>query len=77
MRHVAFCFALLAAVGAAFGQSGGTGTIQGTITDPSGAVVSGASVIANNLKTGVRTERKTTDAGFYVLSPLPAPRTVP
>ena len=49
MRHVAYCFALLFAAGSAFGQAGGTGSIQGTVTDPSGAVVAGASVTATNL----------------------------
>ena len=72
MRHVAYCFALLFAAGSAFGQVGGTGSIQGTVTDPSGAVVAGAAVTATNLATGVETERKTTDAGFFVLSLLPA-----
>src|SRR5437868_9086668 len=72
MRQVAFVIALLLAAGSAFGQAGGTGSIQGTITDPSGALISGASVAATNLATGVRTSRKTTDAGFFVLSLLPA-----
>ncbi len=72
MRHVAYCFALLLGASAAYGQAGGTGSIQGTITDPSGAVVAGAPVTATNLATGVRTERKTTDAGFFVLPFLPA-----
>src|SRR5438477_242739 len=53
-----------------FGQVGGTGSIQGTVTDPSGAVVVGAAVTATNLKTAVETARKTTDAGFFVLSLL-------
>src|SRR5450756_1772669 len=72
MRYVAHCFALLLVASSAFGQSGGTGSIQGTVTDPSGAVVAGAAVTASNLATGVRTERKTTGAGFFVLSLLPA-----
>lgn len=72
MRHVAYCIAFLIAAGLAFGQAGGTGSIQGTVTDPSGAVVAGASVSATNLETGVRTDRKTTEAGFFVLSLLPA-----
>src|ERR1035437_5090824 len=72
MRHVTYCFALLVLAGSAFGQTGGTGSIQGTVTDPSGAIVAGAAVTASNLATGVRTERKTTDAGFFVLSLLPA-----
>lgn len=73
MRHVATCLVwLLAATGPVFAQVGGTGTIQGTVTDPSGAVVAGASVIATNLATGVETNRRTTDAGFFALSLLPA-----
>lgn len=54
----------------ATGQVAGSGTIQGTVADPSGAVVSGATVVAKNVETGVQTSRKTTDAGFFVLSPL-------
>jgi hypothetical protein len=72
MRQVAYCFSLLVATGLAFGQAGGTGSIQGTVTDPSGAVVANASVQAINVATGVKTDRKTTEAGFFVLSLLPA-----
>jgi hypothetical protein len=72
MRHVTYCLAFLVAAGSAFGQAGGTGTIQGTITDPSGAVVVDAAVTATNLATGVRIDRRTTEAGFFVLSLLPA-----
>jgi hypothetical protein len=73
MRVFSGCvLALLLLVAIATAQVGGTGTIQGTVTDPSGAVVAGASVIATNVATGVRTDRKTTEAGFFVLSLLPA-----
>ena len=72
MRHVARCLALLLAVGSAIAQVGGTGSIQGTVTDPSGAIVGGADVTATNVATGVGTSRKTTEAGFYVLPVLPA-----
>jgi hypothetical protein len=51
-------------------QVGGGGTIEGTITDPSGAVVAGAEVTATNVSTGTQTSRQTTAAGFFVLSPL-------
>ena len=71
-RCLIFCLALVSAAAVAPGQVGGTGTIQGTVTDPSGAVVAGASVIATNLATGVTTGRRTTDAGFFVLALLPA-----
>ena len=63
---------LLTATGTAVGQIAGGGSIQGTITDPSGAVVPQATVTAVNLATGVETARQTTAAGLYVLTPLPA-----
>src|SRR5437870_4508773 len=63
---------LLTSTGTAVGQIGGSGSIQGNVTDPSGAVVPQATVTAVNLATGVETVRRTTAAGFYVLSPLPA-----
>src|SRR5262252_8296276 len=62
----------LTATGIAVGQIAGGGSIQGTITDPSGAVVPQAAVTAVNLATGVETSRLTTAAGLYVLTPLPA-----
>jgi hypothetical protein len=52
-------------------QIGGAGSIQGVITDTTGAMLPGATVTATNVATGVKTERQTTSAGFYVLSPLP------
>src|SRR5580693_2891528 len=72
MRHVALCFALLVAGAPALAQVGGTGSIEGTVTDPSGAAVAGAAVTATSVTTGVVTTRKTTDAGFFVLPLLPA-----
>ena len=51
-------------------QIGGSGSIQGTITDPSAATVPGGTVTAQNTATGVKTTRQTTGAGVYVLSPL-------
>src|SRR5271157_3640604 len=62
----------LMGVASAIAQVGGTGTIQGTVTDPSGAVVAGASVSAINAATGVETDRKTSDAGVFVIPLLPA-----
>src|SRR5438105_2654916 len=52
-------------------QLGSTGAIQGTITDPGGAVVPGATVVATNVATNVETSRQTNDAGLYVIKPLP------
>jgi len=53
-------------------QIGGSGTVQGVISDPSGAVVPGATVTATNEATAAKTTRTTTAAGYYVISPLPA-----
>ncbi|MGH9851513.1 MAG: carboxypeptidase regulatory-like domain-containing protein, partial [Blastocatellia bacterium] len=67
---LASVIALLAAP-RALAQIGGTGSIQGVITDTTGAVIPGATVTATNVATGVKTERQTTGAGLYVISPLP------
>src|SRR6266436_4007837 len=58
------------AAGTATGQIAGGGAIQGTVTDPTGAVIPQAAVTATNVATGVQTTRVTTGAGLYVLSPL-------
>jgi len=50
------------------------GGIQGTITDPSGAAVSGASVTGRNMDTGLSFTTSTTDAGMYSLPNLPPGR---
>jgi carboxypeptidase family protein len=47
-----------------FAQSG-AGSIQGTITDSSGAVISQASVHVMNLATGVAVDTSTNEVGFY------------
>src|SRR5215469_12390828 len=54
-----------------YSQIGGSGTIQGTVTDSSGGAIPGAAISATNNATGVVTTRQTTAAGLYVLSPLP------
>ncbi|HKE58407.1 MAG TPA: carboxypeptidase-like regulatory domain-containing protein, partial [Pyrinomonadaceae bacterium] len=52
-------------------QIGGNGSIQGLVTDPGGAVVPGATVVATNTATGVETSKQTNAAGVYVIAPLP------
>ena len=51
--------------------AGITGTISGVVTDSSGAVVPGATVIARNTQTGVETKVTTDAKGFYSLPSLP------
>jgi outer membrane receptor protein involved in Fe transport len=63
---------LLALTGAAFAQSEiGGASLNGTITDPSGAVVSGARVTASNQDTGLARSVTTSEAGLYNFGRLP------
>ena len=41
------------------------GTIRGSVSDPSGAVIPGASVTAVSVQTGIRTATNSTGAGSY------------
>src|SRR5580704_16444481 len=54
----------------AFGQ-GANGTITGTIIDPTGLAVAGATVEARNIETGVVYAGASTAAGNYAVSNLP------
>ena len=53
-------------------QIGGTGTIEGTVSDSTGAVVAGATITARNEATGVEMVRTTNKDGRYNLAPLDA-----
>ncbi|MBS1851565.1 MAG: TonB-dependent receptor [Acidobacteria bacterium] len=53
-------------------QVAGTGTIAGTITDPTGAVIAGAVVTTTNTATGLVSTQTTSDAGTYSIVALPA-----
>jgi hypothetical protein len=52
-------------------QTAGEGTISGTVTDSSGALVPNATVIATNVATNVATTRTSSSAGLYTIAPLP------
>ena len=52
-------------------QTAGEGTISGTVTDSSGAVISDATVIATNAATNVATQRTSSSAGLFTIAPLP------
>jgi len=63
---------LLAVSATVFGQvtSVNGGSIQGTITDSTGAVVPGAVVVVTGIDTGSVNTTKTDSAGFYGVGPL-------
>ena len=48
----------------AFAQATASATIQGTVTDKSGAVVSGAEVVAKNKATDITRTASSDDTGF-------------
>ena len=49
-----------------YGQTAGAGTITGTVTDTSGAVISGATVNVRNTDTGITHTYQSNEAGLYV-----------
>src|SRR4030095_11755990 len=53
-----------------FAQQAANATLTGTITDPNGAFVSGASISATHKATGVKRETVSNSDGLYVLSNL-------
>ncbi len=59
----------VAAVVAAYGQV--SGTISGTVNDPSGAVVSGATITATNTETGAARDTTTDSTGHYLIASAP------
>lgn len=48
-----------------YAQISGRGTLQGTVTDPSGAIIPGAQVKIVDIQTNATNSQATTSAGFY------------
>jgi hypothetical protein len=48
-----------------------TAAFQGTVTDPSGAVLAGAQVTASNLETGMKRTATTSAEGRYLINQIP------
>ena len=69
VRSVLVAFVVLASLGLSAQQI--TGNIRGTVTDPSGAVIRGASVTARQSETGLTRVTLTDRDGNYVLLELP------
>src|SRR5262249_59612183 len=47
-----------------------TGSIVGTVSDPSGAVIAGANITVTNINTGIAVKTTSDSAGDYVVTPL-------
>lgn len=64
-------FALAVAISPAWGQAVATGTIVGTVTDNSGAVVAGANVTLVDKATGDSRSTTTNDVGHFIFQNVP------
>jgi len=67
---IALCLVLLLS-GASWAQTANQGSIEGTITDPSGAVIPGATLNATNVATGVSQSTQSNADGYYRFVALP------
>jgi hypothetical protein len=75
MKRFIFALAFLLSLATISLQAQTTnGSIQGTVTDPNGGAIPGASVTARNLDTGLTQSTTTTEAGIYSLPNLPPGR---
>lgn len=70
MRFVLCLTALLAVPSVLFAQAGATGSILGTVTDSTGAVVPAARVTVTNTATGVQFHTETSSAGDFLAPSL-------
>src|SRR2546425_9146510 len=67
--RVMFCLFLVSL--AAVAQSD-RGTMTGTVSDTTGAVIPGVSIVATNVETSARYETTSTETGNYTLAQLPS-----
>jgi Carboxypeptidase regulatory-like domain len=67
IRNLLLPLFVFASVSALYGQGGAVGTILGTVTDNSGAVVANASVDVLNVATGVNSHTVTTSSGDFTV----------
>src|SRR5919201_1733180 len=71
MRSRTVLFSLLLLSSTAFAQSD-RGTMTGTVSDTTGAVIPGVSIVATNVETSARYETASTETGNYTLAQLPS-----
>ena len=70
MRSFLIVVSLLSCLGSALAQD--RGAISGTVTDPTGAAVPNAGVLARNQESGSEYKTVTTETGNYTLAQLPS-----
>src|SRR5215211_5106137 len=73
-RQFLVCAAMLVCLPAFASAQTVTGTLQGTVSDAKGAVVTGAEVVIRNLETGQERTVQTNSEGTYIASFLPLGR---
>ena len=71
MLRLIYALALLLSAAAILAAQSITGTITGTVTDSTGAVVPGATVIVTNTETNLKTAVETDTTGSYTATLLP------
>src|ERR1051325_4929074 len=72
VRILLICFTLVSCVGVAMSQAqSNAADLQGTVRDPSGAAVKGATVTARNLATNISRDATSNDDGIYQILSLP------
>ena len=67
LNQIMLCLFLLVSTGLLYGQGGANGTILGTVTDNSGAVVANVKVEVTNVDTGVTTTGQTSSSGDFTV----------
>lgn len=74
---IMICLGLLLVAPAAFAQSAVNGAIGGTVFDTAGSVISGTTVVATNVETGLTKSAKSSESGIYrILEVVPGRYTV-
>ena len=68
--RVALCLALLVTIIGSVAAQSGNASLGGTVTDPQGAVIPGATVTAENTKTGIVTTTTSNSNGIYQFASL-------
>ena len=71
VKHLCLILAFLCAFPLALMAQTTSGSISGVVTDPNGAVVPGASIVATHVPTGRQYPLRTDQAGLYVFANLP------